>query len=139
MGNSKAETCDLWEEIRSDDMFWNKYTMRRALVLGSVFAIVVGDLDRAQTYKDAAKAMEADLDTHWNGTYLWEASQRPIDGSVVHAINVAASELLEDEFLNVLDPKVAKTVSAYNAAFCKEYPINTLDNSKKIPGVFYGR
>lgn len=64
--------------------------------------------------------MEAELLQHWNGSYLWEATQRPIDGSVVHAINVAFNELIDDEFLNVLDEKVAQTVAVYNDAFCKE-------------------
>jgi len=45
--NPNTSTCDLWEEIRSDDIFWNKYTMRRALVLGGDFATARGDLDRA--------------------------------------------------------------------------------------------
>lgn len=45
---------------------------------------------------------------------------RPVDGSVVHAINVAFRESIDDDFLNVLDPKVAQTVATYNDSFCKE-------------------
>mmetsp|Transcript_28368 Transcript_28368/g.23805 ORF Transcript_28368/g.23805 Transcript_28368/m.23805 type:complete len:94 (+) Transcript_28368:816-1097(+) len=93
--------------------------MRRALKVGSSFATLMGDSDRAKKYEDAAKNMEGEITAHWNGSYLWEATQRPIDGSVIHAINVASNEY-DDDFINVLDPKVAMTVSAYNSAFCKE-------------------
>lgn len=57
----------------------------------------------------------------------------------MHAINVAFNELIDDEFINVLDEKVAQTVAVYNDAFCKEYPINLADNGSKIPGILYGR
>ena len=29
--NYDSETCDLWEEVRSTDFFWNRYTMRKVL------------------------------------------------------------------------------------------------------------
>lgn len=48
-GNAQSETCDLWEEIRSDDMFWNKFTMRRALLVGARFARLMGDETRSAT------------------------------------------------------------------------------------------
>lgn len=35
-GSYENNTCDLWEEIRSTDLFWNKYTMRTALRMGAV-------------------------------------------------------------------------------------------------------
>jgi len=66
--NSKSETCDLWEEIRSDDMFWNKFTMRRALLVGAKFASKMGDTTRAQTYLTAASNLADQLNAHWNGT-----------------------------------------------------------------------
>lgn len=80
------------------------------------------------------------MDKHWNGSYLWEATVRPIDGSVLHAFNVAAREALgKDTYLSILDVKVAQTVSQYNISFCKEYPINVDDNTNKIPGILIGR
>jgi glucoamylase len=30
-GNSASATCDLWEEVRSEDFFWNRYSGRRAV------------------------------------------------------------------------------------------------------------
>ena len=29
--NYDSETCDLWEEVRSTNFFWNRYTMRKVL------------------------------------------------------------------------------------------------------------
>jgi len=32
------QTCDLWEEIRANDLFWNRITARHALKIGAAFA-----------------------------------------------------------------------------------------------------
>lgn len=66
--NLTSESCDLWEEIRSDDMFWNKYTMRRALRLGAKFATQMQDSQRANTYTSAVAELETQLNAHWNGS-----------------------------------------------------------------------
>jgi len=77
---------------------------------------------------------------HWNGNYIIESTNRTMDGAVIHAFNVAYRETFEyDEFLTVLDEKVASTIQNYNTMFCKEYPINVTDNENKVPGILYGR
>lgn len=38
VNNYTSTTCDLWEEVRSNDFFWNRLTMRRALLMGAKFA-----------------------------------------------------------------------------------------------------
>jgi len=78
--------------------------------------------------------LETLLDRHYDG-FLFEDSSRQVDGSVIHAINVAINESSDDSYINVLDEKVAETVRHYNVAFCNEYPINTTDSNNKIPGV----
>lgn len=50
IGQMESSTCDLWEEIRATDLFWNKFTMRRALIKGAAFATLMGDSDRATAY-----------------------------------------------------------------------------------------
>lgn len=37
-----SNTCDLWEEIRDPDFFWNRITMKKAMLLGAQFAAKVG-------------------------------------------------------------------------------------------------
>ena len=54
-----SDTCDLWEEVRSDDFFWNRFTMRAALTKGASFAKFKGDDTRSSIYAGAAKAVEA--------------------------------------------------------------------------------
>jgi hypothetical protein len=41
-----ARTCDLWEELESSDLFWNRITTKRALLLGAQFASKVIWLSR---------------------------------------------------------------------------------------------
>jgi hypothetical protein len=41
-----ARTCDLWEELESSDLFWNRITTKRALLLGAQFASKVISLSR---------------------------------------------------------------------------------------------
>lgn len=33
-----SNTCDLWEEIRDPDFFWNRITMKKAMLVGAAFA-----------------------------------------------------------------------------------------------------
>ena len=40
------ETCDLWEEVRNKEFFWNYYNTRKALVIGAKFASKMGDSSR---------------------------------------------------------------------------------------------
>ncbi len=36
-----TNTCDLWEEIRDPDFFWNRITMKKAMIVGAAFATQV--------------------------------------------------------------------------------------------------
>ena len=40
--NYNTNTCDLWEEIRDSDLFWNRATMKKAMILGASFASKMG-------------------------------------------------------------------------------------------------
>jgi glucoamylase len=39
--NYGSNTCDLWEEIRDADLFWNRFTMKKAMIVGASFAAKV--------------------------------------------------------------------------------------------------
>lgn len=43
--NWTQASCDLWEEIRVDDLFWNRLSSRHALKLGAALAESLGDTD----------------------------------------------------------------------------------------------
>ena len=137
-GGWSQETCDLWEEVRSNDFFWNAMVHSRALFEGSVFANLMGDTDSSQRYLKAHQAVNATLMGHWNGQYLFESTNRPLDGAVLAALNDGVA----DDMPNIFPPTsqyVAATVKAEINAFCSAFPINNNDTLRGVPGVMIGR
>lgn len=133
-----SSTCDLWEEIRDTDFFWNRATMKKAMLLGADFANQMGDSASASAYSNMAKTLNSNLySNHWNGAYVQETNSRPQDSAVIVGFNDAYDE--SDDLFAPTSVEVAKTVSSYNTLFCNEYAINTADTSKGLPGVLYGR
>jgi len=59
---------------------------------------------------------------------------KQIDGAVILSLVHAGSPLVDPS-----DITVAKTVGAYNLAFCEAYPINIKDTTEEVPGILYGR
>ena len=53
--------CDLWEEVQSNDFFWNRITSKYALLTGAAFATQMGDSTSAQTYSSNAQAINNTL------------------------------------------------------------------------------
>ncbi|KAK3253051.1 hypothetical protein CYMTET_37680 [Cymbomonas tetramitiformis] len=133
-----SATCDLWEEVRSSDFFWNRVTMIKALHTGARFAITMSDTASANAYTAlAAKLSEALYKEHWNGDYIIEATNREKDGAVIVGLNTGY-----DDALGMFAPtsaEVASTILEYNSAFCTEYAINRADTSSGVGGVLYGR
>jgi glucoamylase len=131
-----SETCDLWEEIKSKDFFWNRVTMAKALSLGSKFAATLGYNNDAKIWRDTSNLIKANIySTHWNGFYYYESNNRPVDGAVIVGLNDGYDDY--DNFLDPLSYEVASTVYYYNQIFSKEYPINLKD--KGFLGILYGR
>lgn len=63
-------TCDLWEEITSNSLFWNLYTTRNAMEMGIKFADVVKDSERKQKYEAVLIEMVQEINTHYNGRFI---------------------------------------------------------------------
>lgn len=135
-GNWSSQGCDLWEEIRSDDFFWNRFTARAALTKGAAFATAKGDSARASTYQAAAKAAEATLDAHYDSGFVFEEQSRKKDAAVITAFN---DGYLGDGVFGPASKEVAGTISTLNTLFCTEYAINQADTKAGIPGILYGR
>jgi glucoamylase len=132
------ETCDLWEEVTSSDFFWNRITMRRALIHGAKLATKMGDSAAAATYTSRAQTLNSTLyETHFVGGFLRESETRTMDGAVIIGLNDGYIEG-EAQF-SPSGYEVAATVAAYNVMFCKEYDINQQDTANGLPGVLYGR
>lgn len=139
-GGWSTNTCDLWEEVQSYDFFWNRVTMYRALIMGAEFASSLGDDVSSAAYLETADAVGATLGAHDNGDYVYESTNREIDGAVFCAINngyINASDFMS--FASPYEESTARTVVTYIQAFCDEYSINTQDSDSGIPGVLIGR
>ena len=113
--NVDFEGCDLWEEVKSQDFFWNKYTMRKALTLGAAAAAKVGDSGRADTYRKAADAAKAALAGHVADGWVFESSNRKLDTAVVEAFNVGD---MADGVFAPLSKEVVATVKQLTDTFC---------------------
>jgi len=162
--NYNADGCDLWEEIRSTDFFWNRYTTRASLLKGSAFAKKQGDDTRSNTYRIAAQEIENELKSHIETdsdgmTYLFEADNRKKDSAVICGLNngnlndglYAASGKYAAGTCSVRAlPSIiysysltsrsnTGTVKVLTDLFCTTFQVNQDDTSAGVPGVLYGR
>lgn len=118
--------------------FWNRITMKKAMLMGAEFAKRMGDTSSASVYTNTAAAINASLyKNHFNGAYVQESNSRPQDSAVIVGFNDGYDE--SDGLFAATSIEVAQTIASYNTLFCSEYAINTADTSKGLPGVLYGR
>ena len=133
-----SNTCDLWEEIRDADLFWNRVTMKKAMIMGAAFATQMGDSTAAASYTATAAAINATLySNHYKSGFVQECDSRTRDSAVILGFNHGYEE--SDGMFNPLAIEVANTVNSYNMLFCSQYTINTADTTAAVPGVLYGR
>jgi len=134
--NWRTNGCDLWEEVQSDDFFWNRFTMRISLITGAKLASRMGDAATASKYQQAAKDVETTLMSHFNGQYVYESRNRLKDSAVIEAFNVG---YLDDGLFAPLSKEVLGTVIVLNDLFCNSFAINKVDDQANVPGILYGR
>lgn len=134
--NWQTTSCDLWEEVESNNFFWNRFTMRRAMLLGAEFAKVMGDSVSENKYVGVATQMLYDVNAHYNGQFIQEEASRQKDAAVICALNDGYAG---DGVFAPASTEVANTISTYNDLFRSNFPINGADDSAGIPGVLYGR
>ena len=125
--------CDLWEEVRSDDFFWNRMAFIYCLNVAADYSDRIGE-SMGETYRSTAEDIKAVVTKHWNGDYLYESENRPDDGATIHAITTFAKEFYTPD-----SEEAAATIKYLVKAFCKEYPINQESNSAGEPGILIGR
>jgi len=134
--NWKQNGCDLWEEIQSDDFFWNRFMFRAALKMGAQFATSMGDSQSASRYSGAAAELDTAIKSHYNGNFVFETSSRQKDAAVFEALNHG---YLNDGVMSPSSTEVAGTVSTLVDLFCTQYSINGADSTNGVPGVLIGR
>jgi glucoamylase len=64
-------TCDLWEEIQSDNLFWNLMGYRHTLSRASQFARLNGETALADRCEETGRRIEQKIDSHWTGSYIF--------------------------------------------------------------------
>ena len=105
-----------------------------SLQTAAQFASALGESSLAETYRSTADEIVESAKHHFNGQYIYECNGREKDGAVIHAIITFGEYLFPPS-----SPEAAGTVSAWNDAFCNEYPINQQDNAAGKPGILIGR
>lgn len=137
VANYSSSTCDLWEEVRSEDFFWNRYSMRKALLMGSDFAKTVGkDQGRAHQYQQAAQAVTQMLSQHVINDYVIESNNRQKDTAVIEAFNVGD---MEDGLFAPLSKEAVTTLAGLSQLYCRSFAINQQAAQSGVPGVLFGR
>ena len=130
--NWSSDGCDLWEEVHSNDFFWNRMSYYYTMTTGSKFFTRIGDSSSASQCDSTLSSVKNTLDGHWTGTFMTESSNRQKDTATVHAFS-------SFEAYQITDEKVAKTIHTLGLTFCAEYPLNQQDNKAGIPGMLFGR
>jgi len=129
--------CDLWEEVQSTDFFWNRYTMRKALLQGSKFAASMSDSSREETYTGIFNEISGKLSMHIQSDgFVFESENRKIDTATIEAFNVGD---MDDGMFAPLSKEVVATMVGLTKSFCKEYGLNQEAAKQEIPGVLFGR
>ena len=130
--NWTSDGCDLWEEVHSNDFFWNRMSYYYAMDIGAKLFRKIGDSSYASKCDSTKASVQATLDSHWTGSFMTESSNRQKDGAVIHSFSSFNAYPITDQ-------KVAKTINVLGMTFCGEYQINQQDNKNGIPGILIGR
>lgn len=109
--NWQSNGCDLWEEVRSSDFFWNRASYVYTFKLCSDFFNKVGDSSYASRCSSARSSVMATLDSHWTGSFMRESDNRPRDTAVIHAFS-------SFEAYSLTDNKVTQTIKELTQTFC---------------------
>jgi GH15 family glucan-1,4-alpha-glucosidase len=109
--NWAQDGCDLWEEVHSNDFFWNRMSYYYAMDIGAKLFNRVGDSSYASKCDSTKAAVKATLDSHWTGSFMTESSNRQKDGAVIHSFSSFNA-------YSITDAKVAKTINILGMTFC---------------------
>merc|ERR1712196_204739 len=134
--NYTSTGCDLWEEVRSTDFFWNRFTMRKALLQGARLA-QGKDAARASKYASVAAVIEKALAEHVGSDgFVCESTNRCKDTAVIEAFNVG---YMNDGVFAPLSKEVIATLAGLSRTFCRDFALNAQAANQSIPGVLFGR
>jgi glucoamylase len=130
--NWQQNGCDLWEEVRSEDFYFNRMAYIYSLNVAADFADMVGQ--NGASYRSLAEEIKTATQGHWKDGFLYESTNRPYDGAVIHSIATFGEYLYPPE-----SQEAAATINVLAKAFCQEYPINQDEIAAGEVGILIGR
>lgn len=130
--NWRQDGCDLWEEVRSNDFYWNRMAYIYSLNVAADFADSIGQ--SGAEYRAVAEEIKGETMGHWKDGFLYESTNRPYDGAVIHAIATFGEYLFPPS-----SSEAAATIKVLTKTFCQEYPINQDEIAAGKPGILIGR
>ena len=135
MKNWKSKGFDLWEEVQSNNFYFNRmsfvYSLYQAAHLAELLKIERIVIDN---YRKTADVIKKSAKSHWNGKFIYESKNRQKDGSVVLAIATFGSYLFGPS-----SKEAVSTINVLCQTFYCEYKINQTMSNKGIPGILIGR
>lgn len=131
---------DLWEEIKGTH-FYTRMAQRKALLMGSKLARLMGDEAASSWYFSRAQVLTGLLRDFWSSEKNYILSTLDRTGGLVKPSRLDASTILatlhgavKDFSFNHADNRILRTVDKLVTTFKEIYPIN-----KKSVGVGIGR
>jgi len=133
--NWDSEGCDLWEEVRSSDFYFNRAGFVYSLNTAANFADMIS-AGEAQQYRSKANEILDSTKSHFGkyGDFIYECDNRQQDGSVIHSI-ATFGEYTYGPSSN----EAAATIRTLAKTFCREYKINQEAVNLLKPGILFGR
>jgi glucoamylase len=132
--NWGSSGCDLWEEVQSEDFFFNRMAYIYSLTEAAAFAEAVGQSAEAASLRATADVISSATIGHFRDGFLFESTNRPYDGAVIHAVATFGSTIFPPD-----SEEAAATIQVLARAFCEEYPLNRAASAAGRPGVLIGR
>jgi glucoamylase len=132
--NWGSSGCDLWEEVQSEDFFFNRMAYIYSLLEAAGFAEAVGQSTEAASLRATADVISSATVGHFRDGFLYESTNRPYDGAVIHAVATFGSTIFAPD-----SEEAAATIQVLARAFCEEYPLNRAASAAGRPGVLIGR
>ena len=110
--NWRQDGCDLWEEVRSADFYFNRMAYVYSLNVAADFGDMIGKDGGA--YRGLAEQIKAETTGHWKDGFIYESTNRPYDGAVIHSIATFGEYLYPPA-----SEEAAATIKVLTRAFCQ--------------------
>merc|ERR1712004_31367 len=99
--------CDLWEEVRSNNFYFNRAGYIYSLNVAADFADKIGEA-RGEEFRTKANEILGFTKDHYGkfGDFIYEAENRPYDGAVIHSIATFGEYIINQDALSAGKPGI---------------------------------